>query len=210
MWYWQHFLWPVIQGLRDWKTGSLSGQPSGTFSIFNCCFWIINHVTEAGSHGAPLTSDSTSDTNKPSQPACHKTNVFLFVTKNTTAIRTWSVLLWTAPAWLFWYFNKYQAQTRLGSSSLRNVSEGSAITHNKWAYANSGVFAMHKSLFGVLHSDAVCWYAIILKSIKVQVWVYRLTGAVGDALSSYRLPLEYSMNKEGKKIVTIRGSLGVW
>lgn len=147
---------------------------------------------------------------KQTQPACHKTNVFLFVTKNTTAIRTWSVLLWTAPAWLFWYFNKYQAQTRLGSSSLRNVSEGSAITHNKWAYANSGVFAMHKSLFGVLHSDAVCWYAIILKSIKVQVWVYRLTGAVGDALSSYRLPLEYSMNKEGKKIVTISGSLGVW
>lgn len=30
-------------------------------------------------------------------------------------------------------------------------------------------FAMHKSLFGVHYSDAVCWYAIMLKSIKVQV-----------------------------------------
>lgn len=56
----------------------------------------------------------------------------------------------------FWYFNKYQAQTRLGASSLRNVSEGSAITHNKWAYANSRVFAIHASLFGVHHRDAVC------------------------------------------------------
>lgn len=86
---------------------------------------------------------------------------------------------WTSAAWLFWYFNKYQAQTRLGASSLRNVSEGSAITHNKWAYANTRVFAMHKSLFGVHHGDAVCWYAIILKSIKVQVWVYHLVVAAG-------------------------------
>lgn len=97
------------------------------------------------------------------------------------------------------YFNKYQTQTRLGASSLRNVSEGSTITHNKWAYANTGLFVMHKSLFGVHGSDAVCWYAIILKSIKVQVWVCRLVGAVGDVLSSCRLPQEYSMNREQKK-----------
>lgn len=67
------------------------------------------------------------------------------------------------------YFNKHQAQTRLGASSLRNVSNGSAITHNKWAYANSGVCAMHKSVFGECSSDTTCWYAIILKSIKVEV-----------------------------------------
>ena len=92
--------------------------------------------------------------------------IYIFVTKNTTPIRTWPVLLWTSAAWLFWYFNKYQAQTRLGASSLQNVSEGSAITHNKWSYANSGDFAMHKSLFGVHHGDAVCWYAIILKEYQ--------------------------------------------
>lgn len=127
---------------------------------------------------SPRTARRT-QTHPASQPARHKTNVFIFVTKNTTPIRTWPALLWTSAAWLFWYFNKYQAQTRLGTSSLRNVSEGSTITHNKWAYANTGVFAMHKSLFGVHHSDAVCWYAIILKSIKVQVWVYHLVVAVG-------------------------------
>ena len=130
--------------------------------------------------------------------------------QKNTPIRTWSVLLWTSPAWLFWYFNKYQAQTRLGDSSLRNVSKGSTITHNKWAYANSGVFAIHKSLFGVHHGDAVCWYAIILKSIKVQVWVYHLAVALGDALSSYRLPKEYSMNKEKKKTWDDKGEPGVW
>lgn len=47
-------------------------------------------------------------------------------------------------------------QTRLGTSSLRNVSEGSTITHNKWAYANTGLFVMHKSLFGAHGGDAVC------------------------------------------------------
>lgn len=102
-------------------------------------------------------------------------------------------------------FNKYQTQTRLGTSSLRNVSEGSTITHNKWAYANTGLFVMHKSLFGVHGSDAVCWYAIILKSIKVQVWVCRLVGAVGDVLSSCRLPQEYSMNREQKKTWVDKG-----
>lgn len=166
-------------------------------------------MNEAGRYRVPLTSDSVSDTGAPSQPVsrpasqparqpvCHKTNVFIFVTKNTSPIRTWPEL-WTSVASLFWYFNKYRAQTRLGASSLRNVSEGSAITHNKWAYANTGGFVMHKSLFGVHHGDAVCWYAIILKSIKVQVWVYHLVVAVGVALSSYRLPQEYSMNKEQK------------
>lgn len=110
-------------------------------------------------------------------------------------------------------FNKYQTQTRLGASSLRNVSEGSTITHNKWAYANTGLFVMHKSLFGVCGSDAVCWYAIILKSIKVQVWVCRLVGAVGDVLSICRLPQEYSMNREHqkkRKLGEIRGSRRVW
>lgn len=128
----------------------------------------------------------------------HKTNVSIFVTKNTTPIRMRPERLWTLAVWLF-CFNKYQTQTRLGASSLRNVSEGSTITHNKWAYANAGLFVMHKSLFGVHGSDAVCWYAIILKSIKVQVWVCCLVGAVGDVLSSCRLPQEYSMNREQKK-----------
>lgn len=41
------------------------------------CFWIINHVTAAGSHRAPLTSDSESDTDAPSQPATRQMYLYL-------------------------------------------------------------------------------------------------------------------------------------
>lgn len=181
--------------------GLLSGQPWRTFSysaMSSCLLPLDRKSCEWGRQPQDSSHLGQRVGHRRTQPARHKTNVSIFVTKNTTPIRTWPELLWTSAAWLFWYFNKYQAQTRLGASSLRNVSEGSAITHNKWAYANTGVFVMHKSLFGVHHGDAVCWYAIILKSIKVQVWVYHLVVAMGDALSSCRLPQEYSMNKEQK------------
>ena len=126
----------------------LSARPSLTpprSATSQCCMLqIINHMTEAGSHTEPL-SPRTGTVQSHSQPATRQ--MYLFETQ--TPIRLWAArTLRPSASPLFWYFNKYQAQTRLGASSLRNVSEGSAITHNKWAYANSGVFAMHKSLFG--------------------------------------------------------------
>ena len=82
--------------------------------------------------------------------------MYLFLAEKQNAYQAAGSVAFGAASSARRYFNKHQTRTRLGASSLRNVKEGSAITHNKWAYANGGVFAMHKSLFGSRRGDAEC------------------------------------------------------
>lgn len=104
----------------------------------------INHKPEPGSQ-TPFSPQTWTGT-----PGTYKTNVFILNRKHYLGL---SGHREEQPvAWVLSYpyiFNKHHAQTRLGASSLQNVKEGSIITHNKWAYANSGVCAMHKLVFGV-------------------------------------------------------------
>lgn len=101
-------------------------------------------------------------------PGANKTNVFILNRKPRGVYQDEGSATSGAALFVPLYFNKHQTQTRLGASSLQNVREGSAISHNKWAHANSGVFTMHNSVFGEHCADAGRWYAIILKSIRIR------------------------------------------
>lgn len=87
-------------------------------------------------------------------PGANKTNVFILNGKPRGVYQDEGSAASGAALFVPLYFNKHQTQTRLGASSLQNVREGSAISHNKWAHANSGVFTMHNSVFGEHCSDA--------------------------------------------------------
>lgn len=123
-----------------------------------CCSETINHVNEAGGSRVPLTADTAVQTSAPSQPVSRspQDKCFYICNQKHNTYRDAAGAALDIGSLTILCFNKYQTQTRLGASGLRNVSEGSTITHNKWAYANTGLFVMHKSLFGVHGSDAVC------------------------------------------------------
>lgn len=126
--------------------------------LSSCCSETINHVNEAGGCRVPLTPDTVVETSAPSQPVTRspQDKCFYICNQKHNTYQDAAGAALDIGSLTILYFNKYQTQTRLGASSLRNVSEGSTITHNKWAYANTGLFVMHKSLFGVHGSDAVC------------------------------------------------------
>lgn len=84
----------------------------------------------------------------------NKTNVFILNGKPRGVYQDEGSAASGAALFVPLYFNKHQTQTRLGASSLQNVREGSTISHNKWAHANSGVFTMHNSVFGEHCADA--------------------------------------------------------
>lgn len=114
-------------------------------------------------------------------PGANKTNVFILNGKPRGVYQDEGSAASGAALFVPLYFNKHQTQTRLGASSLQNVREGSAISHNKWAHANSGVFTMHNSVFGEHCSDAGRWYAIILKSIRIRARAGRCATAALSA-----------------------------
>ncbi len=111
----------------------------------------------------------------------NKTNVFILNRKPRGVYQDEGSAASGAALFVPLYFNKHQTQTRLGASSLQNVREGSAISHNKWAHANSGVFTMHNSVFGEHCADAGRWYAIILKSIRIRARAGRCAAAALSA-----------------------------
>ncbi len=125
----------------------------------------------------------------------NKTNVFILSRKPRGVYQEERSAASGAALFVPLYFNKHQTQTRLGASSLQNVREGSAISHNKWAHANSGVFTMHNSVFGKHCADARGWYAIILKSIRIRARAGRCATAALSAAFVFTAPEEHMRSR---------------
>lgn len=161
---WSNVFWvPLGRALtRDWDAPQESGR-------------LVNSCNPSSVSWEGRDHKSCDRSRKPKTPlsprtrtGTNKTNVFILNGKPRGVYQDEGSAASGAALFVPLYFNKHQTQTRLGASSLQNVREGSAISHNKWAHANSGVFTMHNSVFGEHCADAGRWYAIILKSIRIR------------------------------------------